>query len=455
MAHLSFNRGQLFQVESQSQILIVNFDGDAAPDNTKAEALGSGATGAVYRGLQDRMLPRAVKILDPADELRDKLSLDELVRVFQQEKVKLSQLTHSHIAKLISFGFYQQPGEHEPTLPYLVMEYIDGHPIHTYVAQHLRDDAHNDPTAGSRILLALLHDILAALQYMHDHIAVHADVKEANIIVRQADRPEAVLVDLGCAHIFSAGGTAEDELTTFNSTKSRCEHKWAARVNTVVPSKDIRTDRVSIDLHQFGVMLDLLLKVEDRTSDDKYAWQHRTHDALQWAIGELGLVILTTVGTRCRQHFYRRAADVANDLNMIASGFASPLGVPEMSMGTDASTSISLPEGRVSLTRSFSSVVNHPLVQRLQGVSQLNFLRLVYPGASHTRFLHSLEAYDLTRQYVAALCGDPVYRSYAADRDTVYAALVAGLTHDIGHYPLEHVFEDFAAKREGDRKSVV
>ena len=40
-------------------------------------------------------------------------------------------------------------------------------------------------------------------------------------------------------------------------------------------------------------------------------------------------------------------------------------------------------------------IVNHPLMQRLRHIKQVGLASVVYPGAQHTRFQHSLGAYHL------------------------------------------------------------
>ena len=72
-------------------------------------------------------------------------------------------------------------------------------------------------------------------------------------------------------------------------------------------------------------------------------------------------------------------------------------------------------------------VVRHPLMQRLNRINQLGLASVVYPGARHTRFQHSLGAFYLMSEAVRA----------------VQAAI---LMHDIGHGPFSHVLENTLIK---------
>lgn len=82
-------------------------------------------------------------------------------------------------------------------------------------------------------------------------------------------------------------------------------------------------------------------------------------------------------------------------------------------------------------------VLQHPYVQRLNRIRQLGLSYLVYPGAMHSRFLHSLGAMHLMSEGIASLRGKGVEIS---DGETT-GALAAILLHDIGHGPFSHVLE--------------
>ena len=86
--------------------------------------------------------------------------------------------------------------------------------------------------------------------------------------------------------------------------------------------------------------------------------------------------------------------------------------------------------------------------QRLRRIRQLGFADLVYPGATHTRFAHSIGVYHVARRLV-----DVIARHQGArhDADRARVALLAALLHDVGHGPFSHVFES-AARAMGLKK---
>ncbi|MGE5347769.1 MAG: HD domain-containing protein [Actinomycetota bacterium] len=82
-------------------------------------------------------------------------------------------------------------------------------------------------------------------------------------------------------------------------------------------------------------------------------------------------------------------------------------------------------------------LVSHPWFQRLRNIRQLGLSSLVYPGAVHSRFQHSLGAMYLTGQAVQTLRSKGTDIS-AAEEEAVLAAI---LLHDIGHGPFSHALE--------------
>ncbi|MBQ3699120.1 MAG: HD domain-containing protein [Prevotella sp.] len=83
-------------------------------------------------------------------------------------------------------------------------------------------------------------------------------------------------------------------------------------------------------------------------------------------------------------------------------------------------------------------IVQHPLFQRLNRINQLGLASVVYPGARHTRFQHSLGAFYLMTEAVKSLREKGVY-IFDSEAEAVQAAI---LLHDIGHGPFSHVLEN-------------
>ena len=83
-------------------------------------------------------------------------------------------------------------------------------------------------------------------------------------------------------------------------------------------------------------------------------------------------------------------------------------------------------------------IVKHPLFQRLSRIKQLGLASVVYPGAQHTRFQHSLGAYHLMTEAIFSLSQKGIF-IFESEAEAVEAAI---LMHDIGHGPFSHVLEN-------------
>ena len=83
-------------------------------------------------------------------------------------------------------------------------------------------------------------------------------------------------------------------------------------------------------------------------------------------------------------------------------------------------------------------IVEHPLFQRLNRINQLGLASVVYPGARHTRFQHSLGAFHLMSEAVLSLQQKGIF-IFDTEAEAVQAAI---LMHDIGHGPFSHVLEN-------------
>ena len=82
-------------------------------------------------------------------------------------------------------------------------------------------------------------------------------------------------------------------------------------------------------------------------------------------------------------------------------------------------------------------VLQHPYVQRLNRIRQLGLSYLVYPGAMHSRFGHSLGAMHLMQEAISSLRSKGV----EITEQEATSAMIAILLHDVGHGPFSHVLE--------------
>jgi eukaryotic-like serine/threonine-protein kinase len=153
--------------------------------------IGSGGMGAVYLaersdGHFDQRV--AIKLIRGIPDT-------ETFVHFARERQILAKLQHPHIARLLDGG--ATPGGQ----PYLVMEHIEGVPIERYCADHALD---------LKARLQLFQQVCAAVQYAHQRLIVHCDLKPSNVLVRDDGTP--VLLDFGIARALDQQASVKDDI---------------------------------------------------------------------------------------------------------------------------------------------------------------------------------------------------------------------------------------------------
>jgi serine/threonine protein kinase len=156
------------------------------------EEIGSGGMGEVYRasradGQYDKQV--AIKLI--------RIGLDSpyMIERFRHERQILASLDHPNIARLLDGGTT------DDGVPYLVMELIDGIPIDRYCEER-------DLEVPER--LQLFTQVCAAVQYAHQRLVIHRDIKPNNILVTEDGTPK--LLDFGIAKILDPSAGAETTL---------------------------------------------------------------------------------------------------------------------------------------------------------------------------------------------------------------------------------------------------
>ncbi|SES63674.1 hypothetical protein SAMN04488587_0230 [Methanococcoides vulcani] len=107
--------------------------------------------------------------------------------------------------------------------------------------------------------------------------------------------------------------------------------------------------------------------------------------------------------------------------------------------------------GYIELDQLVLSLIDTPQMQRLRRIQQLGLSNLVYPGANHTRFEHSLGVMHLATTLTSQL--------NSIEKDEKDEIRAAALLHDVGHGPLSHVTESiikqYTRQRHEDVKPIL
>jgi serine/threonine protein kinase len=162
------------------------------------EEIGAGGMGEVYRAFRaDDQYRKQVAI----KLVRAGQDSGFVVSRFRNERQILASLDHPNIARL------HDGGTTDDGAPYFVMELIEGQPIDQYCVQH-------ELSIAERLKLFL--QVCSAVQYAHQRLIIHRDIKPGNILVASDGTPK--LLDFGIAKILdteSVTGQIEPTLTVF------------------------------------------------------------------------------------------------------------------------------------------------------------------------------------------------------------------------------------------------
>ena len=198
--------------------------------------IGQGGMGVVYRAERaDATFTRqaAVKVIGPNADAAS------VVERFQRERQTLADLDHRNIARLLDGG--TTPGGH----PYFVMEFVDGRPIDRYCdARRLSIDDR----------LELFLRVCNGVQYAHENLVVHRDIKPDNILVTDDATPK--LLDFGVARLLRSGSAAGEDHAESSAT-------WLMTPDFASPEQMAgKASTTGTDVYSLGVVLYVLLTGE-------------------------------------------------------------------------------------------------------------------------------------------------------------------------------------------------
>ena len=144
--------------------------------------IARGGMGLVYLGVRDDEVKQqaAVKIINPG------VASSTVIKRFQTERQTLANLNHPNISRLLDGGIT------EDGIQFFVMEYIDGIPIDDYCDSNKLDIKER---------LKLFLKVASVVQYAHQNLVVHRDLKPNNILITKEGEPK--LLDFGIAKILT------------------------------------------------------------------------------------------------------------------------------------------------------------------------------------------------------------------------------------------------------------
>ncbi|MEM9555832.1 MAG: tetratricopeptide repeat protein [Acidobacteriota bacterium] len=150
--------------------------------------IARGGMGRVYLATrEDDYAQRvALKLID-----REVETLGRIDRFYRERQI-LAQLEHPGIARILDGGTTFDGH------PFFVMEYVDGEPVDQYCERRDLD---------LRARLELVREICRIVQFSHQNLVIHQDLKPGNILVTAEGRPK--LLDFGIAELLQSDASSD------------------------------------------------------------------------------------------------------------------------------------------------------------------------------------------------------------------------------------------------------
>lgn len=192
---------ELLLADARASRFIAGSAGSPVAPQTLPDSIGSyrivsevsqGGMGTVYLAEREGEVRQRVAV----KVIRGGMNTDHVVGRFRQERQILANLDHPNIARFLDGGTTRDG------LPYFVMEFVDGVPIDQYCSQRRLSTTER---------LRLFLSVCAAVQYAHQNLVVHRDIKPTNVLVTQEGIPK--LLDFGIAKIVADSGPADQTAT--------------------------------------------------------------------------------------------------------------------------------------------------------------------------------------------------------------------------------------------------
>jgi HD superfamily phosphohydrolase len=430
--------------------------------------LAIGSTASVWV-VYDKELrqPRALKL--PRPRLG---KLKNIVLVVRAERERLAALNHQNIIKIYSSGEVELEIDAERySFPYFIMEYLkDIQDLDDYILS-------NRHSLTAERVIGYFRDLLSGLSFLHEQSIIHCDIKPGNLL--KARNSPALIADLGYAKHFDRPSKEEEKFTQVIHTpyyahpelKSRLVESSDSNANIAeVPRGRLRP---AFDLFAFGrSMQKVLTKLqEEEKSDPKTEYGKQSiFTPYQWIY--LGYIAKRLLDGKVVEHSdddltsdvipglsddvmpqicYRSSDEALEDFEKLLHLYDLEGEIPELN--PNLSSYIQIPHCRVPLTHRVQEIINHPTFTRLAQVTQLGFVSLVYPSATHTRFEHVIGTFAHCCEYMRALWYDQangLFQNIMSKKD-IELGLLAALLHDIGQYPMAHDLTEVASEFAHER----
>lgn len=415
------------------------------------KCLGVGDTCIIFKCMDNNLnIPCALKFPRP-----NPLKAKDFSEIVEEEISHLMETRHPNIIQIYfqdSFTFVDRE------IHFYLMEFIPN-------AQDALDFFKSQPRSLQEIV-SVIEPIVKGISHLHKNNIVHIDIKLENMFISAEKAKDgqtiinrAVIADLGSARKLFLEGESDGNVKLVFTEPYAHPELIEKIAGTLHPDENRRRAELkrselkkSFDLFSLGKNLRRILKLHDITEWKNLDFYHRKYLELLAVrlLDGKNLQDETALGlpiSAFKEFKYNDISEVEIDIKKITGEYPIQRIVPEMDKNGIKTIQISGISTTV-FTERLNNIVKHQAFRRLGDVTQLGFINLIYPTATHSRMEHVLGTLSNVVCYCDALYNDPVNPLFKQiiNVNDLNAVLLAGLLHDLGQYPLAHDFEEAESK---------
>ena len=370
---------------------------------------GEGKTGVAYH-IRSRQTGKDFCLKTVRESVTDPAVRERVRQTLQSEVQILSPLSHRCIPSIYDTQLNAE-------LPFYIATF---HPGRTFGAFR-----------NNRLTLSeasyVIWSLMDVLKYLHGEGRTHCDLHQDNVLIHEeVIRFGVMVIDFSSGHrgSDSSPNTENRGYPAFKDAKG-----LALDRSTVKREEHLHRFQAS-DFKALGFLLSMM---RDCFVGSAAPLQKHAYDEFAKRLND------GTVRTWAEaEDRFRSVLDPLRVISENAYLFQNEHGDPQLISLPPAST--------VCVGQAPLAVINTDSFQRLRGMRQLSFCDWSFPGATHTRFEHSLGVFGAAQRALKALSHQNAFRQrYTVEECRGF--LLGALIHDIGHYPFAHLLEQYAASR--------
>jgi uncharacterized protein len=394
-------------------------------ENGEPMKLGEGGSGIIYKVKQlfseddDIFELRAIKFFTYRDDLVSKWGYVSNAN-FDTEIKNYTRLNHQNVLKVVDGGYYKVENMGvEIKIPYLVNEYFDLPDLESLFLPHNKSKC-MAILKDEETIFSLFLQIIKGIQYLHRNEFYHCDIAPKNVLLK-ADKDGEFLAVIG-----DIGSGKSTSNATFRKMLVIGTREFMPKEIQLIKNTEISFDEFKKlqPYWDIGCTVKTLQKIiQNIKTSNLFNFDFWNLDRLYEKLGE---------------HIYKNVDEVFADLEHLRPSSNQIFKLDELSEASRNIGQVIIPINSAFLSKRMRDISRHDIMLRLMDVTQLLGGATFFPGASHTRYEHSLGTYELMRKAMLALLRNNEYAKMLSE-EVVIIGLLSALLSSIAYYPFSYI----------------